>query len=71
MPVHNINEDINTKMHIGSANNSKDFETSKQKNKPKLKKFVKYKLKTPMTLKNVKFWVEIVNQQVSVSIDLR
>lgn len=31
MPVHNINEDINTKMHIGSANNSKDFETSKQK----------------------------------------
>ena len=71
MPEHNINEDINTEMRIGSANNSKDFETFKQKNKPKLKQFVKYKLKTPMTLKNVKFWVEIVNQQVSVSIDLR
>ena len=31
MPEHNINEDINTEMRIGSANNSKDFETSKQK----------------------------------------
>ena len=70
VPEHNINEDINTEMRIGSANNSKDFETSKQKNKPKLKQFVKYKLKTPMTLKNVKFWVELVNQQVSVSIVL-
>lgn len=39
-------------MHIGNVKNSKDFKTSKQKNYPKLKQLVKYKLKTPTTERN-------------------